>query len=89
MIGILKKKNFFHVGDEDLAIDVAYFVLGQYYGCSRIVVTRSSRLLDIQNEKCGWRWWIGCGKMRYQASVILFQDSHLLNHTMYLTMEYL
>ena len=26
------KRNFFHVRGEDLAIDVAYFVLGQYYG---------------------------------------------------------
>ena len=34
MIEILMKRNFFHIGDEDLAIDVAYFVLGQYYDCS-------------------------------------------------------
>ena len=34
MIGILTGKNFFHVRDEDLAINVAYFVLGHYYSCS-------------------------------------------------------
>ena len=34
MIGILIKRNLFHIGDEDLAIDVAYFVLGQYYSYS-------------------------------------------------------
>ena len=34
MIGILTRRNFFHVGDLDLAIEVAYFVLGQYYGRS-------------------------------------------------------
>ena len=33
MIGILTKRNFFHVGDEELAIGVGYFVLGQYYSC--------------------------------------------------------
>ena len=33
MIGILMKRNFFHIRDEDLAIDVTYFMLGQYYGC--------------------------------------------------------
>ena len=27
-------RNLVHVGDLDLAIDIAYFVLGQYYGCS-------------------------------------------------------
>ena len=31
MIEILMKRNFFYVGDEDLAINVAYFMLGQYY----------------------------------------------------------
>ena len=34
MIGILTRRNFVHVGDSDLLIDVAYFVLGQYYDCS-------------------------------------------------------
>ena len=65
MIGVLMKRNFFHVGDEDLSIDVAYFVLDQYYNCSEIFVARSVRQLDIQNKRCGWRWWIDCGEMLY------------------------
>ena len=34
MIGILMKRNYFHVGVEDVVISVAYFLLGQYYGWS-------------------------------------------------------
>ena len=34
MIGILTKRNFFYVREEDLVIDISYFMLGQYYGCS-------------------------------------------------------
>ena len=87
MIEILMKRNFFHVKVEDLAIDVAYFVLDQYDSWSGNCRFRSARSLDIRNGRCGRRWWIGCGEMLYQASVILVHDSHLLGYTMYLTMK--
>ena len=34
MIRILTRRNSVHIGDSNLAIDLAYFVLDQYYGCS-------------------------------------------------------
>ena len=80
MIGILTKRKFFHVGDEDLAIDVAYFVLGQYYGC----FGNYSRPID---ETVGYSKREVRLEVLYQASIILVHDSLLLGHTMYLIVE--
>ena len=86
MIGILTR-NFVHVEDEALAIDVAYFILSQYYGRSGNYHRPIGETIRGATGGAAGGRWIGCGEMLYQAGVILVHDSHLFSHTMYLTVK--
>ena len=63
MIGILTRRTFIHVGDSDLAIDVAYLVLVQYYDC----FVNRHRLIGEIVGYLEWEVWLGVDWLRRGA----------------------